>query len=137
VPDDSNGDDDDIIIVFLKETTKLSLVFDVCERATYRPTHTHARARAGQFETYFLCDPLKKAEDKEAFRFEAWVRVVGGIAKLVKSGWRKSSFFFFFFFLLLIDCLLALSLSSSLRFLRSLGSSCKESCCSRPRESER
>jgi hypothetical protein len=116
VPDDSNDDDDDIIIVFLKETTKLSLVFDVCERATDRPTHTHTHA--GEFETYFLCDPLKKAEDKEAFRFEAWVRVVGGIAELVKSGWRKSSFFFFF--LLLIDCLLALSLSSSLGFLRSL-----------------
>jgi hypothetical protein len=60
--------------------------------------HTHT-----QFETYFLCDPLKKAEDKETFRFEAWVRVVGGIAELVKSGWRKSSFFFFFFFLLFID----------------------------------
>jgi hypothetical protein len=63
---------------------------------------------------------LKEAEDKEAFRFEAWVCVVGDIAELVKSGWRKSSFFFFFFFLLLIDCLLALSLSSSLGFLRSL-----------------
>jgi hypothetical protein len=103
VPDDSSDDDDDIIIVFLKETTKLSLVFDVCERATERPTHT----RAEEFETSFLCDPLKKAEDKEAFRFEAWVRVVGGIAELVRSGWRKSSFFFFFFFffffLLLID----------------------------------
>ncbi len=100
VPDDSNDDDDDIIIVLLKETTKLSLVFDVCERATDRPTR--ARARAGEFETYFLCDLLKKAEDKEAFRFEAWVRVIGGIAELVKSGWRKSSFFFFFF-LILID----------------------------------
>jgi len=66
-----------------------------------------------------LCDPLKKTEDKEALRFEVCVRVVGGIAELVKSGWRKSSFFFFFF-LLLIDGLLSLSLSSSLGFLRSL-----------------
>jgi hypothetical protein len=39
--------------------------------------------------------------------------------------------------LLLIDWLLALSLSSSLGFLRSLWSSCKEGCCSRPRERAR